>query len=97
MKLHCFVCVCCLLPLFCNKAMWFSGLHLVVVFLLLFCVQYYFCFHSFQKRSKKRTRQKTKIKMLKKGQKSNSTVVFTNSLPNVWGVGYKIASLLKSI
>ena len=55
------LCLCCLLSFFCNKTMWFSGLHScgLVSFLVVLCSIFVFFvfFHSLKKTPKKRTRQ----------------------------------------
>ena len=98
MKLHCFVSV---LSVFCNSAMWFSGLHLVVLFFLFFffvflCSMFVFLlfFIPLQKKNQNRTQQPPppKKKCWKQTQKYNSgsAVVFTNSVPDVLGGATKL-------
>ena len=83
-------CVCVVCFLF-KQNKWFSGLHLVVLFLFwLFCVQFFvFCFHSFPKKTPQNRHSKNpkKQKCRKTGQRKHSVsaVVFTNSVPNFLG------------
>ena len=70
---------------FCNKTMWFSGLHLVVLFFLLFCVQL-LLFHSFQK-YQKRTQQKQKTEMRKQIFKKQLAQLFSQIVFLIFGGG----------
>ena len=80
-----------------DRTTWFCCLHLVVFFpFLLFCFES--CLFSFSHSSRKKTPKKLDTakktqnqKCRKKGEtkKSASAIVFTNSVPNYWGVGYK--------
>ena len=88
MKLHCFVSV---LSVFVNKRKWFSGLHLVVLFFLLFCAQFVvFCF-LFLSNPKKRTQQKQKNNHPEK--KDNEIIQLAQLCSQIlfilFGVGYK--------
>ena len=89
------VCVVCFSFFFANKTKWFSGLHLVVLFLCwLFCVQFFVLGYSFlSKKADKKTdtakTPKTKNAEERTQKKSVSAVVFTNSVPNFVGVDKK--------
>ena len=75
-------CVCVVCFLFCNKTKWFYCLHLVVLFsfVVLFLEV---VFHSSQKK-------KPINRAGQKPPKQVCSVVFTNSVPNFWGMGLKV-------
>ena len=84
------VCVVCFLT------MWFSRLHLVVLFFVL-CS--FFVFIPFKKDPTKTGHKNPKTKMQKKWTNKNSVsaVVVTNRVPNLLGVGYKLQFSLKTL
>ena len=91
------LCLYHLLSFFVNKTKWFSGLHLVVLFIFwLFHVHFLFFIPS--KKPKYWTQQK-KQKCRKKGQTKNtvSAVVFTTSVPNFLGGLHKLYFCWKHI
>ena len=101
MKLHCFVSVLSVF-FFVSKTKWFSGLHLVVLFLSwLFCVFFVSSFLS-KKRPQKigHSKNPQNQKCRKKGQIKNSVsaVVFTNIVFLIFGGGLqKCDFLLKTL
>ena len=73
--------------------MWFSGLHLVV----LFPGYFVFNFLSFLKKDQKPVHNKKRKKAEKRQTKSVSAVVFTNSNPNSGGWATNWQFLLKNL
>ena len=100
MKLHCFVSMLSAFS-FCNKAMWFSGLHLVVLFFLLFCAQFSY-FIPFKEKAKKTDTatpppQTKKQKCRKKDTQIQLAQLWSQIVSLMfWGVGYKMASFAEN-
>ena len=84
------VCVVCFL-FFVNKTRWFLDCIVWSCFFWLFVFIFVLFFIPFKKTKNPDTAKTPKTKMQKKGQKeiSVSAIVFTNSVPNFLGVGYK--------
>ena len=89
MKLECFMCVCCLFSFFRHKTRLFSWLALVVCFCYLV---FYFVFFPINKLDKNKHSKKDTPNCFF----SVSAVVFTNSVPNLWGVVIRMPKMTKN-
>ena len=85
--------LCCLVFSLKNRTKWFCCLHFVVFIPFCCFVLNFVFFHSSKKRPPKNGHSKNprnqKYRKKDKHKKSVSAAVFTDSVPNFWGVGYK--------
>ena len=82
--------------------LWFASCGLLSFFVVLFWNLSFFVFHSSPKKTPKKpdtakTPKKQKCRNKRTKQKSVSAVVFTNSVPNLWGVSLKNADFAENI